>query len=194
MVMKGAVFMIATLFLILVAIWLLVGIMISMGAEKVNYVVIEELGDGVEIRQYGENTIISADADDSNSAFRKLANYIFGKNEQNIKIPMTSPVISIQVKDIIHMSFFMPEGHDSESAPAPLEEGIIIHDVGPRKLATVKFYGYVTNSKIRSYRAIIEKSISENSLKSKGDIFLMRYNPPWVPPLIMRNELAVEIE
>lgn len=194
MVMKGAVFMIATLFLILVAIWLLVGIMISMGAEKVNYVVIEELGDGVEIRQYGENTIISVDADDSNSAFRKLANYIFGKNEQNIKIPMTSPVISIQVKDIIHMSFFMPEGHDSESAPAPLEEGIIIHDVGPRKLATVKFYGYVTNSKIRSYRTIIEKSISENSLKSKGDIFLMRYNPPWVPPLIMRNELAVEIE
>ena len=186
--------MIATLFLILVAIWLLVGIMISMGAEKVNYVVIEELGDGVEIRQYGENTIISVDADDSNSAFRKLANYIFGKNEQNIKIPMTSPVISIQVKDIIHMSFFMPEGHDSESAPAPLEEGIIIHDVGPRKLATVKFYGYVTNSKIRSYRTIIEKSISENSLKSKGDIFLMRYNPPWVPPLIMRNELAVEIE
>lgn len=191
---KGAVIVIVATLIVLVAIWFLVGVRISMSTEQVNYTVIEDLGDGVEIRQYEENTFISADAGGSNSGFRILSGYIFGKNEQNTKISMTAPVISRQEGDVMHMSFVLPEGYDSENAPAPLEDGVIIHDVAPRKLVTVKFSGYVTDSKIESHRAILEEKISENGLNTKGEIFLMRYNPPWVPPLIMRNELAVEIE
>jgi hypothetical protein len=168
--------------------------MISMSTEQVQYTVIEELGDGVEIRQYGENTFISADAGGSNSGFRILSGYIFGKNEQNAKIAMTSPVISHQEGDVMHMSFVLPEGYDSENVPAPLEGGISIYDVAPRKIVAVKFSGYVTDSKIESHQIILEEKISQNGLKTKGDFFLMRYDPPWVPPIIMRNELAVEIE
>ena len=191
---KGTLFVLLTALLILVAIWFLAGVIVSMGVEQVDYTLMEELGEDVEIRHYGESTFISADEDDSNSAFRLLFNYISGKNEQSKKIPMTAPVISQQDGDTMHMSFILPKDHDSESAPSSMVEGIIIHDVGPRKVATVKFYGYVTNSKIESHRAILEAKLSENGLKPKGDIFLMSYNPPWVPPIIMKNELAVEIE
>ncbi|MGM0770273.1 MAG: SOUL family heme-binding protein [Halobacteriota archaeon] len=194
MEIKGAVIVIVATLIVLVAIWFLVGVRISMSTEQVNYTVIEELGDGVEIRQYEENTFISADAGGSNSGFRILSGYIFGKNEQNTKIAMTAPVISRQEGNVMHMSFVLPEGYDSQNAPDPLEEGVVIHDVAPRKVVAIKFSGYVTDSKIGSHRAILEEKISENGLKTKGDIFLMRYNPPWVPPLIMRNELAVEIE
>ncbi len=192
--MKGTLFVLLAALLIFVAIWFLVGVIVSMGVEQVNYTLMEELGDDVEIRHYDESTLISVDADDSNSAFRILFNYISGKNEQSKKISMTAPVISQQDGDIMHMSFILPKDHDSENTPAPMEEGVIVHDVGPRKIATVKFYGYVTNSKIESYRAILEAKLSENGLKPKGDIFMMRYNPPWIPPMIMKNELAVEIE
>ncbi|WP_082087239.1 heme-binding protein [Methanococcoides methylutens] len=191
---KGALIVIVATLLVLVAIWFLVGVRISMSTEQVNYTVIEELGDGVEIRQYEENTFISADAGGSNSGFRILSGYIFGKNEQNTKIAMTAPVISRQEGDVIHMSFVLPEGYDSKNAPAPLEEGVMIHDVAPRKVVAIKFSGYVTDSKIESHRTILEEKISENGLNTKGEIFLMRYNPPWVPPMLMKNELAVEIE
>lgn len=191
---KGAVSVIVVTLLLLVAIWFLMGVRVSMSAEQVNYTVIEELGDGVEVRQYGENTFLSADAGGSNSAFRILSGYIFGKNEQNAKIAMTAPVISRQEGDVMHMSFILPEGYNSENVPAPLEDGISIYDVAPRKVVVVGFSGYVTDSKIESHRAILEEKISVNELNPKGEIFLMRYNPPWVPPMIMRNELAVEIE
>ncbi|WP_440952652.1 SOUL family heme-binding protein [Methanococcoides sp. FTZ1] len=194
MELKGAVIVIVATLLFLVAIWFLVGVRISMSTEQVHYTVIEELGDGVEIRQYEENTFISADAGGSNSGFRILSGYIFGKNEQNTKIAMTAPVISRQEGDVMHMSFVLPEGYTSENAPAPLEEGVLIHDVAPRKVLAIKFSGYVTDSKIGSQRAILESKISENGLMTKGEMFLMRYNPPWVPPMLMRNELAVEIE
>ncbi|WP_081955734.1 SOUL family heme-binding protein [Methanococcoides methylutens] len=191
---KGAVFVIVATLLVLVAIWFLMGVRISMGTEQVNYTVIEELGGGVEIRQYEGNTFISADAGGSNSGFRILSGYIFGKNEQNTKIAMTAPVISRQDGDVMHMSFVLPEGYDSKNAPTPMDDDILIHDVPPRKLVAIKFSGYVTDSKIESHRAILEEKISENGLDTKGEVFLMRYNPPWVPPLIMKNELAVEIE
>ncbi|WP_445476297.1 SOUL family heme-binding protein [Methanococcoides methylutens] len=191
---RGALFVIVATLLVLVAIWFLVGVWVSMSAEQLNYTVIEELGDGVEIRQYGESTFISAEAKDSNSGFRILSGYIFGKNEQNVKIAMTTPVISREEGDGLHMSFVMPEGYDSENAPLPMDEGVLIHDMAPRKLVVVKFSGYVTDSKIESHRLILEGKISENGLKTKGEIFLMRYNPPWVPPMMMRNEIAVEVE
>lgn len=45
----GALFVISVLILVLVAIWFLVGVKVSMSTEELNYTVIEELGDGVEI-------------------------------------------------------------------------------------------------------------------------------------------------
>lgn len=52
----------------------------------------------------------------------------------------------------------------------------------------------MTDNKIGSRRLILEKKLSEHGLSTKGEFFLMRYNPPWVPPMIMRNEIAVEVE
>ncbi|NYT18864.1 MAG: heme-binding protein [Methanosarcinales archaeon] len=165
-----------------------------MTTEQLNYTVIEELGDGVEIRQYGESTFISAEAKDSNSGFRILSGYIFGKNRNDVKIAMTAPVISRQEGTVLHMSFVLPKGYDEGNAPLPVDEAVSIHDVAPRKLAVINFSGYVTDSKIESHRVILEEKLSENGLVTKGEFFLMRYNPPWVPPMIMRNEVAVEIE
>ncbi|WP_198003752.1 SOUL family heme-binding protein [Methanococcoides burtonii] len=191
----GALFVISVLILVLVAIWFLVGVKVSMSNEQLNYTVIEELGDGVEIRQYGRSTFISADAKkDSNSGFRALSGYIFGKNKNGVKIAMTAPVISRQEEHVLHMSFVLPEGYDVDNAPYSLDEAISIHDVSPRKLAGIRFSGYVTENKIESRRLILEKNLSEHGLSTKGEFFLMRYNPPWFPPMIMRNEIAVEVQ
>ena len=190
----GALFVISVLILVLVAIWFLVGVKVSMSTEELNYTVIEELGDGVEIWQYDRSTFISADAKDSNSGFRTLSGYIFGKNKNDVKIAMTAPVISRQEENVLHMSFVLPDGYDVDNAPHPLDEAISIHDVSPRKLAVIRFSGYVTDNKIESRRLILEKKLSEHGLNTNGEFFLMRYNPPWVPPMIMRNEIAVEVE
>jgi SOUL heme-binding protein len=129
-----------------------------------------------------------------NSGFRTLSGYIFGKNKNDVNIAMTAPVISRQEETVLHMSFVLPEGYDVGNAPHPLDEAISVHDVSPRKLAVIRFSGYVTDTKIESRRLILEKKLSEHGLSTKGEFFLMRYNPPWFPPMIMRNEIAVEVE
>ena len=55
--------------------------------------------DGFEIRRYSEmiiaTTSVKADYKSSTSSgFRRIANYIFGNNDKEMKIAMTAPVIS----------------------------------------------------------------------------------------------------
>ncbi len=181
-------------FLLVLAIWFIAGVWASMSTEQLNYDVIEELGDGVELRQYQNSTFISAKAKDSNSGFRILSGYIFGNNKEDIKISMTAPVISQQEEDMLQMSFVLPSDYDSDNAPLPVDESISIHEVASRKLLVVTFSGFVSNSKIESRTVILEEKIQKNNINKKGDFFIMRYDPPWVLPMFRRNELAVEVE
>jgi hypothetical protein len=181
-------------FLLVLAMWLITGAWVSMSTEQLNYDVIGELGDGVELRQYQNSTFISAKAKDSNSGFRILSGYIFGNNKDDVKIAMTAPVISQQGKDMLNMSFVLPSDYDSDNAPMPVDENISIHEVASRKLLVVGFSGFVTDSKIESRTRTLEEKIQKNNINKKGDFFLMRYNPPWVLPMFRRNELAVEVE
>jgi hypothetical protein len=174
--------------------WLITGAWVSMSTEQLNYDVIEELGDGVELRQYQNSTFISAKAKDSNSGFRILSGYIFGNNKDDVKIAMTAPVISQQGKDMLNMSFVLPSDYDSDNAPMPVDENISIHEVASRKLLVVGFSGFVTDSKIESRTRTLEEKIQKNNINKMGDFFLMRYNPPWVLPMFRRNELAIEVE
>ena len=181
-------------FLLVLAMWFIAGVWVSMSTEQLNYDVIGELGDGVELRQYQNSTFISAKAKDSNSGFRILSGYIFGNNKDGIKISMTAPVMSQQEGEMLHMSFVLPSDYNSDNAPVPVDESISIHEVASRKLLVVTFSGFVTNSKIKARTKTLEEKIQNNNVNKKGDFFLMRYDPPWVLPMFRRNELAVEVE
>ncbi|MBN2489066.1 MAG: heme-binding protein [Methanosarcinaceae archaeon] len=168
-----------------------------MTAEKVEhaeYDVIEELGDRVEIRQYGELTLISTVSNDSDSGFRVLAGYIFGKNRQKTTISMTAPVIILPKHGSIDMSFVLPQGYDIHSAPEPDRSDILIHEMPPRKVATITFSGYAKGPVFKKNRAKLDKKLNEKGIKTKGEFFLMMYDPPWTPPEIKRNEVAIEVE
>ena len=56
-----------------------------------------------------------------NQAFRKLANFIFGGNQESRQIPMTTPVTEVPVEDGFEVSFVMP--HDMTMADMPTPAG-----------------------------------------------------------------------
>ena len=47
-----------------------------------------------------------------------------------------------------------------------------------------------TNENIKRLLTILEN----NDLKTKGEPFLMRYNSPFTPGFLRRNEVAIEID
>lgn len=174
--------------------WFFAGVYVSMTTEQVGYEVLDELDDNAEIRQYGEMTVISTLAEDSGDAFSSLASYIYGGNDKDARINMTAPVLSSEEGAYLNMSFVLPTAYDRNNAPMPDEPGISVHTTPSRKLAVVGFSGYANEDTIEKHRYILDKRLAASDISTKGNYFLMRYDPPWVPPALMRNEVAIEVE
>lgn len=69
----------------------------------------------------------------SGSGFRRLAGYIFGGNESDTKIAMTSPV-HMDINDSkSSMSFVMPDEYEMENLPKPNDSEVIVGKTAIRK-------------------------------------------------------------
>lgn len=165
-----------------------------MSVKTAEYTVLRVLGEGVEIRQYPKQTLISTDAKDKDTAFSILANYIFGGNSEGVRISMTTPVTTVLSDNGLQMSFVLPLGYYADNAPNPRDERITIRDLDPRKIATTRFSGYLNKEKYVQKKHELTEILKLESIAVKGDAFMMQYDPPWVLPMLRHNEVAIEVE
>ena len=112
-----------------------------------------------EIRYYPSAVMASVEMEGSydqmkNKGFRTLAGYIFGNNQQNMKISMTSPVRFSENRDEVRMSFVMPSEMDIENLPEPGDERIHLHRTDPVYVASLKFGGYSSDAKIEARKKV----------------------------------------
>ncbi len=167
--------------------------------KEVKYSFIKKLDD-VEIRLY--NSLIIAKVDGYGDAgFNLLFNYISGNNTQKANLEMTSPVISQNIemtapvlseKDSI--AFVIPEEYTLETTPNPNDERIKIQRLPERYVAALRFTGRWTSSNFaRKSKQLLEK-LRKSNIRTKGDIFSMRYSGPLTPWFLRRNEVAIEVD
>lgn len=169
--------------------------------EKVNYVVFKKIN-LIEIRKYPEMILALVENYNDDSAFGALFNYISGYNKKREKIKMTAPVINSEKIEMTspviskdnYMAFIMPSKYNIDTVPIPLDDKIKIK-IEPKKiLAIIRFSGYSTNNKIEKFKDKLLSELEKNNIKIKAGPLLMRYNSPFAPPFIRRNEIGVEIE
>ena len=168
--------------------------------QKVKYSIIKKINN-IEIRKYPEIILAIVEDKNDNSAFGLLFNYISGYNnfEKNIemtapvinskKIEMTSPVISKEN----YMAFIMPSEYNKKNIPIPLDPRVKIKVQKERALAIIKFGGNSTNSKIKKYKEKLLEELKKKNIKTKDEPLLFRYNSPFAPPFIRKNEVGIEI-
>lgn len=171
-----------------VALWIGWGVYVIATTARPPYEVVSRLPDGVEIRRYEEQTWISAAPGADNASFRVLASYIFGGNRENRQVAMTAPVITDE-----RMSFILPEGMTPESAPAPDGQAIDFERVPSRRVATLQFSWWTTEGRVEAKMAALRGTLADHGVETTGGFFLMRYNDPWTPPFLRRNEVGVEV-
>jgi hypothetical protein len=145
--------------------------------------------DKVEIRLY-KNLIIAGVAGYGDGGFDLLFNYISGNNTTKANLEMTSPVLS--EKDSI--AFVMPEEYTLENTPKPNDERIKIQQIPERHVAALKFSGRWTTSNFTKKSKQLLKELQASKIKTKGNIFIMRYSGPLTPGFMRRNEVATEID
>ncbi len=165
--------------------------------EKQKYTVIYTDKD-FEIRLYPSVTLatIYSDAksyrDLSGNGFRMLAGYIFGGNETNTKISMTSPVHMDINNSKSAMSFVMPSSYNNENLPKPDNSKIKIEQTKEEYLAVIRFGGYASDDKIKKYSEKLGKLLSEKGIAYYGNFRFLGYNPPY-KFIGRRNEIIVSI-
>ena len=169
----------------------------SKAIETPEYKVVKTI-DEVEIRLYPKMLVAKTNLadksfdDQGSNGFRTIAGYIFGGNENNQKIAMTSPVV-MNMGDSSSMYFVMPKEYKKEDLPVPSSNAVLISEVASKTLAVVSYGGYSSDKKIEEHIQILSKILQKEGLKTKGDFMFMGYNAPW-DVINRKNEVAIEIE
>jgi cystathionine beta-lyase family protein involved in aluminum resistance len=165
-------------------------------AEIQRYSVLETKP-GFEVRNYEPHTIvIKPMAGDmgsaSYSAFGYLAGYIGGENEAGQKIAMTAPVLQQKRGSGFDVSFVMP--HDLKNAPNPVRSGMRVEKVEGKLMAAKRFSGSASDALFERKGQELIAQAGKAGYKVVGEVLYARYNGPWTPPILRRNEVLVEIE
>ncbi len=169
--------------------------------EKVNYEVLKIIDD-IEIRRYPKMILAVVEGFEGDSGFSLLFNYISGNNKIKKQIKMTAPVITsekipmtapvITKKD--YMAFVLPSNYNIETVPIPANSEVKIKFQSEKTLAVLRFSGKTPKIKVEKQIAKLLEILNNHKLKINNDPILMRYNSPFAPGFIRRNEVAVEIK
>jgi hypothetical protein len=162
----------------------------SKRTEEPYYAVLRTLEKAVEIREYDPQIRAASQMGQENRSFGVLSEYIFGNNDRSEQIGMTAPVVTHRDK----MSFIMPKRYNLESLPKPINAQIEIDQVQKCKVAVIRFSGFTSPKKMDEQAEKLLMALENNEIRTKGEPFLMRYNPPWTLPFLRRNEVAVEVK
>ena len=185
----------------------------TMAIEKAKYTVLEK-EDSFEIRQYepqivAETYVEGNLKDVGNAGFRRLYDYISGDNkkkqsismtapvgqeESSEKIAMTAPVSQEKTDDQWRITFLMPAEYSLETLPEPLDERVRLRKEPGRLMAAVRYSGTWSEEAYEKNKALLEAYIQKRGLKKAGVPVWARYDPPFMPWFLRRNEVLIPVE
>jgi hypothetical protein len=185
----------------------------AMAIEKAKYTVLEK-EDDFEIRQYDPQivaeTFVQGDLEEvGNEGFRRLYAYISGENTKKQSISMTAPVSQEAGSEKIAMTapvkqekkdnqwritFLMPAEYTLETLPEPKDARVVLTQEPGRLMAAVKYSGTWSEEGYEENRALLEEYIQKRGLTAAGEPVWARYDPPFMPWFLRRNEVLIPIE
>jgi hypothetical protein len=168
--------------------------------ETPSYEVLKRI-DEVEIRLYPKLILATVAGDGVRAPFRILFEYISGDNSGGSKISMTAPVITPERIDMTapvisgggSMSFVVPSKYTVETVPVPNDSRVRIHELPERRVAVIRFRGWARERSVERQKATLVSVLQKDGVETVGEPFLMRYNSPWTPGFLRRNEIGIEI-
>ena len=78
-------------------------------------------------------------------------------------------------------------------APRPADGRVEVHEVSPRLVAALRFAGGWSKERADQKEQALLGLLEGAGLSPAGAVFYGRYDPPWKPGLLRRNEALVEV-
>jgi len=193
--------------------WMLImGGQAAMAVEEAAYEVVTKQG-RFEVRAYAPQIVAEVLIDGTleeagDRAFRPLFRYIDGDNRGRAKIAMTAPVAQEAAGEQIAMTapvsqeragdrwavrFVMPAGYTLESLPEPDDPAVTLHQHPARRVAAVRYSGFWSEKNYRRNLEALRQWMNEQGLAPAGEPVWARYNPPFTPWFLRRNEILIPL-
>lgn len=185
---------------------------VAMGTEEAAYTVEKTDGD-FQVRQYASQVVAETVVDGTleeagNKAFRPLFNYISGANRSKEKVAMTAPVAQRREGEKIAMTspvgqeaagnqwavtFTMPTNYTIETLPEPTDGKVRLRTIPARRMAAVQYSGTWSGRRYERNLARLREWMKAQGLAAAGDPVWARYNAPFMPWFLRRNEVLVPL-
>ena len=192
---------------------IIIGGMKAMAIEEAPYTVVKQDG-RFEIRDYASHIlaeiVVDGDLEQAgNKAFNQLFRYISGDNRAHKKVAMTAPVSQEPIREKIQMtapveqqrvqdkwavSFMMPASYSLETLPEPLDPKVKLRQVPAHRMAAVRYSGFWSEKAYLHYKQALEAWMHDGGLTSSGEPVWARYNPPFTPWFLRRNEILIPVQ
>ena len=187
--------------------------LLSHAIEEPEYEVIKTV-DKVEFRKYSPyvvaEVVVDATAEDAgNRAFPILAGYIFGKNKGNRKFAMTAPVTQTSeptriemtvpatqpsVMGTVRVQFVLPKEVTMATAPEPIDPRIQLRLVSAGNWAVLRYSGSWSQANYQEHLSELKTLLEAQGVTTQGEPVLARYNAPFTPWFMRRNEIWLALQ
>jgi len=168
-----------------------------------------------EVRRYQPYIVAEVDVDGDfkgagNSAFRVLAGYIFGDNEPQQTMEMTAPVESTKGvrmnmtapvtsqagngDEPFTYAFVMERKYTMDTVPKPDNPDIRLVQRPERVTAVHRYSGSWSEKRYQEHEKILFDALAADRIKTTGSPVFARYNAPFTPWFMRRNEIMIEID
>jgi hypothetical protein len=160
--------------------------------------VVNKKYDTFEIRSYEATLFTSVKLstkgykNSSSKGFSILAGYIFGNNERNEKISMTSPV-TMTLEDSMTMMFMVPKELKKEMLPKPDQSLIEFKEEPAKTVAAINFKGWANDKKIEKFKQKLKSALDAEGITYSDRFYFLGYNAPY-EVFNRKNEVIVELQ
>ncbi len=164
-----------------------------MAYEEANYEVITK-NEVYEIRKYSDRLAVETMTSGIDSNFRKLFNYISGRNDTQEKIKMTTPVTQVEKNGNMSMQFYLPSKFNSENVPNPTREDVKIVNIEGGYYAVLRYSGRASDGNFLKHKEILENELQKNNISIISLPIRATYDSPFTLPMNRRNEAMFKVE
>lgn len=163
--------------------------------ETIDYEVVKKEGN-IEIRKYDAFLLASTKTRKNPSrdtGFSNVFDYISGNNDQKKKISMTTPVVTYEEENSLVTGFYVSKKFTKDTVPRP-EGDVFIHELEPSLYAVIRFRGTWSDENFDKHDKVLLKYLKSEGFEVSSSRLIMRYQPPFMPSFLRRNEVAYQID
>jgi hypothetical protein len=106
---------------------------------------------------------------------------------------MTAPVIQEGGNGRWVVAFVLPAKYTMANAPLPTDPNVKLRETPARTVAAIRYSGRWTQSNYDEALAKLRAGMASAGLQAAGEPIWMRYDAPFTPGFLRRNEILIPI-